>query len=77
MENCRRQSGPACKLVEIGRVDFAVQPMLQAHALPLGFSDRAVADAMNAMAAISQHPNEMPAYKTIGSGNPDVHDRAL
>ena len=33
-------------------------------------SDRAVADAMNAIAPISQHPNEMPADEAIGAGNP-------
>ena len=77
MENRRRQSGALRKRIEIGRIDLAVQPMLQADAMPFGIADRAVADAMNAIAPISQHPNEMPADEAIGAGNPHVHARAL
>ncbi len=77
MENCRRQSGLACKRVEIGRVDLAVQPMFQADAMLFGVSDRAVANAMNAIAPVSQHPDEVPADEAIGAGNPHVHVCAL
>ena len=51
--------------------------MLKADAMPFGLADRAVADAVNAIVPISQHPNEMPTNKAIGAGNPHVHAGAL
>jgi hypothetical protein len=51
--------------------------MLQPDAMPFGLPDRAVTDAMNAIAPISQHPNEVPADEAIGAGDPHAHDCAL
>ena len=36
-----------------------------------------VADAVNAIAPVSQHPNEMPTDEAIGAGNPHAHACAL
>jgi hypothetical protein len=51
--------------------------MLQPDAASLGIADRAVVDAMNAIAPIRQHSDEMPADEAIGAGNPHVHACAL
>ena len=38
---------------------------------------RLLADAVNAIAPVSQHPNEMPTDEAIGAGNPHAHACAL
>jgi hypothetical protein len=57
MENCRRQAASARKRVEVRGVDFAVQPFTEADTPPFALVNRAVANAVDAMPLVCQHPS--------------------
>jgi hypothetical protein len=52
MEDCRWRSGSTRERVEIGRVNLAIQPRLQAETSLVGIFQRAVTDAMNGVPLI-------------------------
>jgi hypothetical protein len=70
MEHCRRQAASARKRVEVRRVNFAVQPFTEADTLPFAPVNRAVANAVNAMTPVCQHPSQVSTHETVGPGNP-------
>jgi hypothetical protein len=70
MENCRRQAASVRKRVEVSGVDFAVQPFTEADTLPFALVKRAVANAVDAMPLVCQHPSQVPTNETVGPGNP-------
>src|SRR3954471_21830461 len=73
MEDLRRQTVQGCKRVQIGRVNFAIDPGLQTEGLCLGRIERTVADAMDRMPHSRQFANEMTSDESVRTGNPRGH----
>ena len=63
--------------VEIGRLDLAIDPGLQAKPPALGLFERAVADAVHGVTGARQLAREMAADKSPCSCYPDGHHAAL
>src|SRR4051812_11543877 len=77
MKNCRWQSMFGSKRIEIGGVDLAIQPRLQAETLLFRIFKRTMADAMDGMTGDRQFAGQIAADETIGTRDPDCHDAAL
>ncbi len=73
----RRQSVRSGERVQISRVDFAVDPGLQAERARIGRIEGAMTDTMNHMLAARQLADEMAADESVRAGNPHGHNVTL
>lgn len=77
MEDVRRQAVQGGERIQIGSVNFAIDPGLQTEGLCLGRIERTVTDAMDRMPGARQLANEMTADESVRTGNPRGHDATL
>ena len=77
MEDRRRQTRFLRERIKIRCVKLAIQPHPQADALPISVFESAMTYALDGVPPVCEHPNEVSADETIGSGYPHCQGRAL
>src|SRR5450631_535579 len=65
MEDLRRQPMRGCHRIQIGRVDLAIEPGLEAKTRPIKIRNGTMPDAMDDMAGVRQFAGEITADKTV------------
>ncbi len=75
VKNLRWQTLHGRKRVQIGGIDLAIQPALQAESPPIRLRERPMAEAVDRFAAVRQLTDEMAADKAVCPGDPDRHDQ--
>jgi len=63
--------------IEIGCIDFAIQPALQTEALSIRVMNRAMTDAVHRVAGVGQCPSEVTADEAVRTCDPNCHEKRL
>ena len=77
MENFGRRSLHRRQRVQIGRIDFAIEPEPQPEPPLFPFLNRAMTDAGNDPAGVGERACQMAPNKSVSAGDPGGHVLAL
>ncbi|MGY4480941.1 hypothetical protein ACVWWR_000132 [Bradyrhizobium sp. LM3.2] len=77
MEDVRRQAVQGGECIQIGRIDFTIDPALQAESVRIGRIERTVTNAMDHTPGARQLANEMTSDESVRTGNPRGHYATL